>query len=61
MHVHKAEMLTTLRSRGLHATADWVDRNLPDHVDTSKNSSLLRTLDIDPAEMSPVDATSPRA
>ncbi len=52
-YVDKAEILATLRSRGLHARADWVDRQLPELVDTYRNAALLRTLDIDPASMSP--------
>jgi hypothetical protein len=58
MHIEKAEIIATLRSRGLHARADWVDRQLPRLVDTYKNDSLLRTLDIDPAAMSPVEVAS---
>ncbi|WP_242624301.1 hypothetical protein [Micromonospora kangleipakensis] len=58
MHIEKTEIIATLRSRGLHARADWVDRELPRLVDTYKNDSLLRTLDIDPAAMSPVEVAS---
>jgi len=47
-YADKAEIIATLRSRGLHARADWVDRTLPDLVDTHRNAALLRTLDIDP-------------
>jgi hypothetical protein len=46
-HVDKAEIVATLRSRGLHARADWVDRALPELVDTHLNAALLRTLDIE--------------
>jgi hypothetical protein len=52
-YVDKAEIVATLRSRGLHARADWVDRELPELVDTYRNAALLRTLDIDPAAMAP--------
>jgi hypothetical protein len=48
-YVDKAEIVATLRSRGLHARADWVDRELPELVDTHRNAALLRTLDIEPA------------
>jgi hypothetical protein len=54
-HVDKAEIVATLRSRGLHARADWVDRELPELVDTYRNAALLRTLDIDPAATAPSD------
>jgi len=52
-HVDKAEIVAILRSRGLHARADWVDRELPDLVDTSRNAALLGTLDIDRAALTP--------
>ena len=54
-YVDKAEIVATLRSRGLHARADWVDRELPDVVDTYKNDSLLQMLGVDPATISPAD------
>jgi hypothetical protein len=60
MYVDKAEIIAILRSRGLHARADWVDRELPRFVDTYKNAALLRTLDIDAAAISPVDVDSPQ-
>ena len=58
MHIDKADVVATLRSRGLHERADWFDRELPRLVDTDKNGSLLGTLDIDPAAMSPVEVVS---
>ena len=51
--VEKAEVVATLRSMELHGRADWVDRELPEFIDTSKNAALLRTLGIDVAAMSP--------
>ncbi|MGN9907605.1 hypothetical protein ACTMTJ_08645 [Phytohabitans sp. LJ34] len=54
MQVDKADIIATLRSRGQRERADWVDRELPAIIDTSKNGSLLRTLHIDPAAMAPV-------
>ncbi|HEX5993825.1 MAG TPA: hypothetical protein VFY84_01650 [Jiangellales bacterium] len=58
MHIDKADVVAALRSRGLHARADWVDREMPRLVDTYKNASLLRTLDIDASAMSPVEVAS---
>ena len=58
MHIDKAEIISVLRSRGLDARADWVDRELPELVDTYKNAALLRMLGIDPAAIPPVDAAS---
>lgn len=55
MYIDKAEIVTTLQSRGLHARAGWVERALPLLVDVHKNAALLQMLDIDPAAMSPVD------
>jgi hypothetical protein len=52
-YVDKAEIVAALRFRGLHARADWVDRELPELVDTDRNAAPLRTLDIDPAAMAP--------
>ena len=51
MYIHKAGIISVLRSRGLHARADWVDRELPELVDTYRNAALLRTLAIDPASV----------
>jgi hypothetical protein len=50
--VDRAEVVAALRSRELHGRADWVDRELPALIDTSKNAALLRTLGIDVATMS---------
>ena len=58
MKVDKAEIVAILHARGQHARADWVDRALPDVVDTDENHSLLSsTLDIDPATLHPVGCT----
>ncbi|WP_426513164.1 hypothetical protein ACPPVO_22585 [Dactylosporangium sp. McL0621] len=46
MFIDKAEIVAALRSRGLDARADWVDRALPEFVDTSANAALLQTLGI---------------
>ena len=51
-YIDRAEIVATLRSRGLDARADWVDRELPEFVDTYGNAALLRTLGIDPVTMS---------
>ena len=54
-HVRKAEIVSILRSRGKFARADWFERELPDIVDTRKNSSLLVTLEIDAHALSSTD------
>jgi hypothetical protein len=60
MYIEKAEIVAALRSRGLHARADWVDGQLPGLVDTEKNASLLTMLGIDSAGLSPAHASSPQ-
>jgi hypothetical protein len=57
-YIAKAAVVATLRSRELHGRADWVDREMPALIDTSKNASLLRTLGIDPATMSAESAAA---
>ena len=58
MYVEKCEIIKVLRSRQLHERADWVDRQLPELVDTYKNSALLDTLGIDPATLPPSTVAS---
>ncbi len=55
MLIDKAEVVAILRSRGLHARADWVDRELPAIIDTNTNGSLLRMLDVNLATVAPAD------
>lgn len=49
--VDKGKILQILRDRGLHARAEWVDRQLPQRVDLEKNAGLLATLHISPSEL----------
>src|SRR6266540_2863860 len=49
--VDKSKILQILRDRGLHARAEWVDRQLPERVDLEKNAGLLATLHISPSEL----------
>jgi hypothetical protein len=51
MEIDKSRIVEALRSRGLHDRADWVDRELPDSVDSNKNASLLVTLDLNLADL----------
>jgi hypothetical protein len=51
VYVEKARVLAELRSRGLTARADWVDREMPDRIDAQKNSALLHMLGIAPDEV----------
>ena len=53
MMIDKQVILKALRDRGQDARADWVDRELPDEVDTYVHAGILSTLNLDPAELSP--------
>jgi hypothetical protein len=55
VHIERAAITSALRSRGLNARADWVERELPEQVDTDKNAGLLKMLGIDPTGMSSAD------
>lgn len=55
MYINKSDIVAALRAKEMDARADWVDRTLPDLVDTSKNAALLQTLGIDPASLTPVE------
>jgi hypothetical protein len=59
--VHRADIIATLRSRGLDDRADWAERQLPEAVDTVKNAALLRMLNIDISTLATVDSTVPPA
>jgi hypothetical protein len=52
VNIEKSEIISALRSKGMNARAEWVDRELPEVVDTDKNASLLRMLGVDPAGIS---------
>jgi hypothetical protein len=51
MKIDKSKIVEMLRSRGQHDRAEWVDRELPDRVDTTKNAGILATLDLNPADL----------
>ena len=55
MQIDRAQISEILRSKGRPDRAEWVNRTLPQIVDTNTNRSLLRMLDIDPTDMTPVD------
>jgi hypothetical protein len=59
-YIDRTRLVALLRSRELHARADWVDRELPGLVDTHKNAALLQMLGIDPDAMSPVEVAEPQ-
>lgn len=59
MLIDKAEIMALLLSRGNEDRAAWVDRILPEYVDTEANASLLRMLDIDLSVMSEAKPAEP--
>ncbi|WP_326556870.1 hypothetical protein [Micromonospora sp. NBC_01796] len=50
MEIDKDKILEALRRRGQHHRAEWLDKEMPDRIDTVRNSGLLSTLNLDPAE-----------
>ena len=57
MTISKAVVVAALRERGQHVRADFVDRELPDQIDTSRHGGLLAMLHLDLAELA--EAESP--
>lgn len=57
--VDKQRILQVLHDRGLYASAEWVDRQLPARVDLERNAGLLATLHIRPSDLA--DPPSPPA
>lgn len=50
MILSKNKIVEALRKRGQDARADFVNRQLPDQIDTDRHGGLLATLHINPAE-----------
>lgn len=51
MEIAKSRILDALRDRGQDIRAEWVDRDLPDRVDTLRHAGLLATLGLNPADL----------
>ena len=51
MIISKAIVIAVLRQRGQHARADFVDRELPEHIDSAQHGGLLATLHLDLAKL----------
>jgi hypothetical protein len=51
MIIAKNLVLAVLRERGQHVRADWVDRELPDRIDSFRHGGLLSTLQVDLTEL----------
>jgi hypothetical protein len=50
MKIDKRKIIQVLRRRGQHSRAEWVDRELPDQVDSTKHAGILATLNLNPAD-----------
>jgi hypothetical protein len=57
MEIAKSRILDALRDRGQDIRAEWVDRDLPDRVDSLRNAGLLALLGLNPADLA--DKPSP--
>ncbi|SCL36117.1 hypothetical protein GA0070624_5463 [Micromonospora rhizosphaerae] len=56
MTIARHAIVSALRRRGQHTRADWVERELPEQVDTTRHAGLLATLRLDPTELAgPID------
>ncbi|WP_435124076.1 DUF5994 family protein [Micromonospora tulbaghiae] len=51
MTIARNTIVSALRRRGQHTRANWVERELPEQVDTTQHAGLLATLRLDPAEL----------
>lgn len=56
MIISKEVVVAVLRERGQHARADFVNRELPERIDSVRHGGLLATLHLDLAELA--DAVS---
>jgi hypothetical protein len=51
MQIDKSQIIELLKSRGDHDKASQAQSELPDQVDTDKDSGLLGKLGIDPQDL----------
>ena len=51
MQIPKEQVLEFLRSRGDHDKAGQAEQELPDQVDTERDSGLLDKLGVDPKDL----------
>jgi hypothetical protein len=51
MNIDKNQILELLRSQGDHDKAQRADQELPDQVDTDRDSGLLSKFGIDPMDL----------
>ena len=51
MNIDKGQIMELLRSQGDHDKAQQADQELPDQVDTDRDSGLLSKFGIDPMDL----------
>ena len=51
MNIDKSQIMELLRSQGDHDKAQQADQELPDQVDTDRDSGLLSKFGIDPMDL----------
>jgi hypothetical protein len=56
MTISKAVVIAALRERGQNARADFVDRELPELIDTTRHGGLLAMLHLDLAELAKAES-----
>jgi len=55
VNIDRAQVVAALRARNLADRADWVERQLPEQIDTAKNHALLDMLGIDITALPPIE------
>jgi hypothetical protein len=55
MIISKALVLSILRERGQNDRANFVDRELPERIDSAQHGGLLATLHLDPSKLAAAD------
>jgi hypothetical protein len=51
MKIDRKKIVEVLRRRSQDDRAEWVDRDLPDLVDSTKDAGILATLGLRPADV----------
>jgi hypothetical protein len=52
MIIFRTVVVAVLRERGQPARADFVERELPEHIDTTEHGGLLAMLNLEPETLS---------
>ncbi|MGK5738072.1 hypothetical protein [Micromonospora sp. URMC 103] len=54
MRIARQRIVNILRERGQLMRAEWVERELPERVDSEEHAGLLALLRLDPADLADV-------